>query len=125
MNLNGWSYHQQTEIYWLRLTLVIQSLTHLEQGSSFFPITQNRSIQAWVKQLLSREGGTARHEWLEQLYRELMAFLTSCHKQQANLFVLQLSGAERIGLTLEQAARTCGLRPDEARVMQQLRSINC
>ncbi|WP_100407169.1 helix-turn-helix domain-containing protein [Bacillus solitudinis] len=117
MYLQGWSYDYLAKIFWQRFTLYIQTLTHVhEQSFQFYPVSHNKSIQRWVKQTLPSTKGE-RAEQLVELYKECETFLLTCYKEQAQSFVLQLSGVTQIGHTLLQVARILNRPFDEVRIM--------
>ncbi|WP_088102254.1 helix-turn-helix domain-containing protein [Halalkalibacter urbisdiaboli] len=118
-DLQGWYYHQQASTFWLRFTLYVQTLTHMQENHTrFFPITQNKRIQQWVKQNLPRTK-QERAEELMTLYHECQQFLMQCKEEQAYLFTYQLSSVIRIGATLEQVAYKLKLPSDEAYLLHQ------
>ncbi|MBM0064601.1 helix-turn-helix domain-containing protein [Bacillus gibsonii] len=110
--LDGWKYLKLTEVFWLRLTLYIQTLTqlHLKQ-KAFIPITSNRDIQKWVKRKLQLKNQQHQTE-LDALYHDLRSFLETCSELEARIFVGQLSSPSQIGLTLFQLADQLQLNTD-------------
>ncbi|MCM3713642.1 helix-turn-helix domain-containing protein [Alkalihalobacillus oceani] len=108
--LNGWEYHTLTETAWLRLRLYIQSLTHLvARTPSFYPLTHEPDIQRWVKNMLPPSD--KRETVHRELYAELVSFLKTCRQEQAFVFVHQLSGEKRAGMTKQQLASALGWHP--------------
>lgn len=108
--LNGWKYHQVTDVFWERLTLLIQvssNLIHRERG--FIPVRNKRETLSWVKQYI-RLHGEDRYQLAEELYRELVASLDH-ENTRPELIVLRLTGYRKIGLTILQAAEITGLEP--------------
>ncbi|GAE25681.1 hypothetical protein JCM9140_1688 [Halalkalibacter wakoensis JCM 9140] len=103
-DLRGWEYHSIYDQVWLRLSLFIQVIVNLAQKNTrFYPITQQRNIQHWVKQHLP-SGQVNILNTHKQLYTELEQFLSTCQDLQASIFVDQLSGIKKVGLTKEQIA---------------------
>ncbi len=104
VHIKGWHYHEYTETVWLRFCLFLQVLTHLvENDQTFYPLTHQTQIQNWVKKQLPRHTDE-RKKLLAQVYNELLIFLSTCHSEQAMIFVHQLSGKAKVGLTRQQLA---------------------
>ncbi|WP_062046732.1 helix-turn-helix domain-containing protein [Bacillus sp. JCM 19034] len=103
-DFNGWKYDKWTEIVWLRLVLYVQTLSFLlEKESRFYPLTQQKSIQKWVKSHIPKNE-LAQKEQFTSLHHELLTILEDCVKKQALAFSLQLSSKHQIGLTKKQIA---------------------
>lgn len=108
--LNGWKYHQITDSFWERLTLLIQvssNLIHHER--SFIPVKNKRETHIWVKQYI-RQQNEDRYKLAERLYGELISALDN-EKTRPELVVLRLTGFKKIGLTTMQASEKTGLEP--------------
>jgi len=104
MPLDGIACAERLELFWLRLHLLVQTISQLERGQpSFYPVVQRKQIQEWVKRLFTRPG-LRRHVSGSQLYQELLAALTPHEVALQRLLVEQLSGADQVGCTLEQLA---------------------
>ncbi|WP_017728088.1 helix-turn-helix domain-containing protein [Halalkalibacterium ligniniphilum] len=117
---DGWNLKGLVKPFWLRLTLYVQALSHLAAGENeFYPVTLDRRVHRWVKQHLptSIEDRQLR---LDKLYHELTALLEGVPAQEAEIFVQQLSGYKRYGLTLEQVAAILKITVIEADVLHQL-----
>lgn len=109
-HLNGWKYHQITDSFWERLTLLIQvssNLIHHER--SFIPVRNKRETHIWVKQYI-RQQNEDRYKLSERLYGELISALDN-EKTRPELVVLRLTGFKKIGLTTMQASEETGLEP--------------
>ncbi|WP_332693460.1 helix-turn-helix domain-containing protein [Halalkalibacter lacteus] len=108
-DLRGWQYHSYTEEFWLRISLYVQVITHIVSGNrQFYPITHQSSVQRWVKKHLPKSADE-RKEKRNHIYDELYAFLSRCSDIQATIFVQQLSGEKRVGLTKLQLAEQLGM----------------
>ncbi|TSB46874.1 helix-turn-helix domain-containing protein [Alkalicoccobacillus porphyridii] len=117
--LNGLKYLQQTTEYWLRLTLLIQTATHLIiKQPHFVPVTSNHSVQKWVKAQIKQNRNGLDH-LVHQLYKECDAFLSTCSTSQATAFVLQLSSPAQIGLTIQQIAERLQMEELNVAVMHK------
>lgn len=108
--LNGWKYHQVTDSFWERLTLLIQVSSNLINHERFFiPVRNKRETLTWVKQYI-RQQNEDRYKLAERLYGELISALDN-EKTKPELVVLRLTGYRKIGLTTMQAAEWIGLEP--------------
>lgn len=103
-HLNGWNYHQQTNVFWERLSLFVQVAAHLKAGKRhYIPVQRDRSIQAWLKEALANIE-MPRNRISERLYGELVACLNH-DGIDPRYFVLRLTGCGNIGLTVHQGAQ--------------------
>ena len=111
--LDGWQFHSMTTVFWKRLNLLIQTVSHLiYQKVIFYPAERNEHVQNWVKKwLLSRTMN--RMEMGVRLYRELFELLKSEEVEDPRLFVLRLSGYSLIGKTATQTAKLLGMGEPE------------
>lgn len=108
--LNGWKYHQVTDSFWERLTLLIQVSSNLiHHESSFIPVRNKKENLIWVKQYIKQQNED-RYMLAERLYGELISALEN-EKTRPELVVLRLTGYRKIGLTTMQAAELTGLEP--------------
>lgn len=117
--LDGWKYLKLTEVFWLRLTLTIQTLTQLHiQQKRFIPITNNKEIQKWVKSYLSKNHASPQDD-LDFMYNDLKSFLATCADEAATVFVAQLTSPSQVGQTLFQLADTLHLEKDYVYVLHR------
>ncbi|WP_286182959.1 helix-turn-helix domain-containing protein [Bacillus sp. ISL-55] len=108
--LNGWKYHQVTDSFWERLTLLIQVSSNLiNHERSFIPVRNKRETLTWVKQYIKQQNED-RFKLAERLYGELASALEN-EKTKPELVVIRLTGYRKIGLTTMQAAEWIGLEP--------------
>ncbi|WP_413380407.1 helix-turn-helix domain-containing protein [Alkalihalobacillus sp. 1P02AB] len=113
---HGWTYYQIDRLFWLRLILFSQSLTSLKSRSPFVPVVSDWAVQTFVKKrIISLKRPL--DNILQELYQELFAILQTCSNDQASLFVLQITSAEKIGYTLNQAAEFLLIDSEEARLL--------
>lgn len=104
-SLNGWKYQSITQDFWRRLTLLIQTISHIVHNErSFYPIQQNQQIQEFVKGFLSTNRQN-RELIAQHLYDELVTLLELQRELNRDIFVLKITGVNRIGLTFEQIAK--------------------
>jgi len=108
--LNGWKYHQVTESFWERLTLLVQVSSNLiHQERSYIPIRNKQETLSWVKQFIKQQSGD-RYTLAERLYEELISALENS-AIKPELVIIRLTGFKKIGLTLSQASEQIGMEP--------------
>ncbi|HAQ06887.1 MAG TPA: RQC domain-containing protein [Bacillus bacterium] len=106
--LNGWKYHQVTDVFWERLTLLIQVCSNLvHREKSFIPVRNKKDTLTWVKQFISQQKED-RYQLAERLYRELVLSLDNPNTRP-ELIVVRFTGFGKIGLTPVQAAELAGV----------------
>lgn len=92
---------ERAGLFWLRLHLMVQTVSQmLHHNMSFFPVVQQRQVQAWVKQQLAVEAN--RDGWKQGLFGELHRLLSPFPVDLQRLIVQQLSGDGQTGVTLQQ-----------------------
>lgn len=102
--LHGWRYHSYTNLVWLRICLLIQTLSHLVAGNrTFYPITHRTEVRDWVKRILPPTD-QERKKQLHRMYYELSQFLSGVSELSAFVIVHQLTGRTNVGLTHQQLA---------------------
>ncbi|MDQ0244279.1 uncharacterized protein YpbB [Bacillus fengqiuensis] len=112
--IDGWRYMNISGLFFIRLTLLVQTLSHLVYNESYFlPVSQDLKVQSWMKHFLKRQHAS-RNELAKQLFLELHACLDGCLSMEADVFLLQFSGFQRAGLTKKQIGDGYGI--DEHRV---------
>ncbi|WP_079509593.1 helix-turn-helix domain-containing protein [Mesobacillus jeotgali] len=108
--LNGWKYHQVTESFWERLTLLIQVSSNLiNQERAYIPVRNKAETLSWVRQYLKQQNED-RYVLAEKLYKELIKALDNYGTRPESV-VLRLTGYRKIGLTIMQASELTGLEP--------------
>lgn len=106
--LNGWKYHQITDVFWERLTLLIQVCSNLvNREKNFIPVRNKKDTLTWVKKYISQQKED-RYQLAENLYHELVISLDN-QNTRPELIVVRLTGFGKIGLTPLQAAEMAGL----------------
>ncbi|MBU8907199.1 helix-turn-helix domain-containing protein [Desertibacillus haloalkaliphilus] len=117
--LNGWRYGGIAYTVWLRLSLFIQSLSHLLDGDhQFLPLTHNQLVHDWVKKHFPATKAK-RVAAAKQVYQECSALLAQLEESKARLIVSRLSGSHRTGLTVDQLAHTMDGDPDKFHLVFQ------
>ncbi|WP_264738431.1 helix-turn-helix domain-containing protein [Cytobacillus firmus] len=111
-SLNGWLYHSAGDLFWERITLLIQVISHLNNNNvKYLPIQRKRDVHEWLKNFL-RTSGFAREEVGGVLNRELCQCLERLSDINPAVLTLRLTGYNRIGLTAVQASEQLGIRQD-------------
>mgnify|MGYP002655657349 CR=1 FL=1 len=111
-SLNGWLYHSAADLFWERITLLIQVISHLNNDNvKYLPIQRKRDVHEWLKYFL-RTSGFARNEIGSVLNRELCQCLERLRDINPAVLTLRLSGYNRIGLTAVQASEHLGISQD-------------
>lgn len=102
--LNGWKYQNRTHVFWERLNLLIQTLSHMiNKQPRFYPIQRNPKIQQAIKQFLQKHKQN-RELLAAQIYEEIVELLEEQTDIHQEIFVRKLTGNNRIGETFEQLA---------------------
>lgn len=108
MNLpfDGWHYRGNEHIFFARLSLVIQSLSHKAAGQmSFIPIQKDPLIQAWVRNYLISnhyQHNQLQKKLLEEIIRSLEKAPIE-HKAK-EILIKRLAGYKIAGYTWQQLA---------------------
>ena len=103
-HLHGLHYGELGETFWKRLSLIIQTISNLQQNNTkFIPIQQDTEIMVWVKRFLTGMP-YRRSELAKRLWKEIYTLLRKCDVVEATIVTYRLTGYERIGCTLQQLA---------------------
>ncbi|BCC05158.1 TPA: helix-turn-helix domain-containing protein [Bacillus cereus] len=103
-HLHGLHYGELGETFWKRLSLIIQTISNLQQNNTkFIPIQQDTEIMVWVKRFLTGMP-YRRSELAKGLWKEIYTLLRKCDVVGATIVTYRLTGYERIGCTLQQLA---------------------
>lgn len=104
--LNGWKYHQITDVFWARISLFMQTLSHsVNNNMNFYPVIRDEQVQEWVRNHFPKKS-EEREQIARSLYEELTQVLRKLPEAHARLFVLRLSGFHRTGFTFQQSCAT-------------------
>ncbi|MET1013377.1 MAG: helix-turn-helix domain-containing protein [Paenisporosarcina sp.] len=104
--INGWLYRGNEMVFFQRLSLFIQTLSHVNaQAMNFIPIQKDEKIQKWVRRFISKVPYKT-PEFANAVYQEIEsclynAQLTEIHRQ---LIVYRLTGFHITGHTWQQLA---------------------
>lgn len=104
-HLHGLHYGDIGETFWRRLSLIVQTVSNLQQqNKKFIPIQQDTEIVEWVKQFLIGIP-YVRGTLADMLWKEMHMVLANTLPIEATILTYRLTGYERIGYTLEQLAK--------------------
>lgn len=104
LQFDGWHYRGREEIFFLRMLLLVQTLSQLRVSeTSFLPVTNDRQIQQFVKAIV-RNQKESRETNAIQLGNELKFAIkkSEMSELQAIVFSHRLTGANASGWTWEQ-----------------------
>ncbi|MFJ5965041.1 helix-turn-helix domain-containing protein [Bacillus sp. NPDC093026] len=99
---HGAHYQDKAKTLWMRLSLLVQVLSHHAAGSyQYVPIQRDVSVQSWTKTFLKQYH---KKKLSQDLHHELERLLMRLSDQEALIFVYSLTSNERIGRTYQQIA---------------------
>lgn len=103
--INGWDYHHLTDLFWERLSLLIQVTSNLVyQETHYVPIQKNKVVHIWLKSTL-KNLQIPRDELGKMLFDELMMCFEMDKNIDPSILVFRLTGYQKIGLTPLQMAK--------------------
>lgn len=87
--------------FWLRLELLIQTLSHLIQGvKNFYPVVAKEDIRQEVKGLFYQEPDYRKQAL--QLKKEIYQWMLTLHDWEQKIILMRFSGRDKAGLTFPQ-----------------------
>lgn len=102
--LQGDKFHHMDELFFQRILLFVQVFTNSKMNNmKFIPIIENREVEIWLKPFYKKWKHKS-VEILKTFYDEIIRLLTPIENIYAEIFVEQLTGYKRFGLTIEQIA---------------------
>jgi uncharacterized protein YpbB len=116
---NGWDYRGREMIFFGRLSLAVQTVSHFKAGEkSFMPIQKDRDIQFFVKALLHNQpiGNPA---YAQAFGKELRLCISQSgiDDRQKKIITHRLSGFGLTGWTWDQLADELKLNPFDIRLL--------
>ncbi|AVM24440.1 helix-turn-helix domain-containing protein [Bacillus pumilus] len=100
---HGAKFHDKAKMLWMRLSLLVQVLSHYMAGSTHYvPIQRDVSVQSWTKSFLKQH--QQKNKLSQDLHQELERLLERLSDQEALLFIYSLTSNDRIGRTYQQMA---------------------
>lgn len=112
-HFNGWDYRGREEVFFARLSLVVQTLSHFRAGSTvFMPAQRDAEVQLFVKALLHNEPIRDR-DFSRRVQEELMALIQLSGMQDIQKVILthRLVGYGHTGWTWGQLAEMTNMSP--------------
>ncbi len=104
LSFDGWHYRGNEHIFFARLSLIVQTLSHQRKGDmKFIPIQQNEVVQHWVKNFLKSnqfDNGQFQETLLEEIVSSLEQ-LTNDDREKT-IVVKRLGGMKQPGFTWQQ-----------------------
>ncbi|WP_147804818.1 helix-turn-helix domain-containing protein [Alkalicoccus halolimnae] len=95
-----WEWNGEADIFWRRLTLLVQTLSWMKGGSaSFIPVNSDYEDKKFVKNLLKSYEA---EEISLKLHGFLLHALKAVSEEDAELFVNRLTGRSQTGKTIRQ-----------------------
>lgn len=105
--LDGWKYRGSEQVFMARLSLIVQTLSHIQQKSRIFdPVVISEDIQRWVKIYLNKmnyKDPAQCKAFKDEMIHSLGAVAVS--ERQKMIVIQRLSGLKIGGLTWEQISR--------------------
>lgn len=104
LSFDGWHYRGNEHIFFARLSLIIQTLSHQRAGQmTFIPIQKDEQVQQWAKDFLKAnqyKDGQLQPRLLNEMHSSLEQ--TTVEELGKNILILRLSGFGSSGLTWQQ-----------------------
>ncbi|KAB7672903.1 helix-turn-helix domain-containing protein [Bacillus sp. B1-b2] len=108
--LQGWKFHQDTNLFWAKLTLMVQVCAHLaESKTQYIPVQRNPYVQQWVKKAIVSLP-IEKSEINSYLYKELVSIFIDSPIDPL-LIISRFTGINKIGLTANQLVEELKLDP--------------
>lgn len=117
--INGWLYRGNEMVFFQRLSLLVQTLSHVKaQSMNFIPVQKDEKIQRWIRSFMLKVPYKS-PEYAQKVYEELesclnQAYLTETHRQ---LIVFRLSGFKVTGLTWQQLSFDVKYEPIDVQLL--------
>lgn len=116
---DGWHYRGNEHVFFARLALVVQGLSHQTAGlKSFIPIEKDEEVQRMVREFL-RTNQFQQHSLQSKVYLEIEKGLENIPVEELvkTLIVSRLSGFQEPGLTWQQMAFGFHMQEMDIRLM--------
>ncbi|HWK23256.1 MAG TPA: helix-turn-helix domain-containing protein [Ureibacillus sp.] len=101
---DGWHYRGNEHLFFARLSLVIQTLSHQVAGKmSFIPIQKDEQVQQWVRYFLNAnhyKDGQLQLKLFNEIQQSLG--INTMEERAKDIVMLRLTGYETAGLTWQQ-----------------------
>jgi uncharacterized protein YpbB len=117
--LNGWFYGRQGKLFWSRLSLLVQALSHLSRNvRKYYPVIKDETALHWVKRFLL-SGSLRKNELVDAVRTELESVCQLLSDLEADVLLQRLSGYQCYGLTLSQMSERAGRSQEEVHLLLQ------
>ncbi|RDI42954.1 helix-turn-helix domain-containing protein [Falsibacillus pallidus] len=111
--VEGWKQQDIAITFWKRTSLLVQVMSHLTRRQThYYPIRRETELLLWVKDFFNRTK-FSRDELARKAFEELQKMLSGQNFENPYVFVLRLTGANRIGFTAKQAADELNMEQTE------------
>lgn len=116
--LNGWKYRGNEALFFRRLSLVVQTFSHITQNKrTFDPVQTDEEVQSWIKSYLLKIRFRQPSVYAA-FHEEITATLDNVKvtDEQKLLLMQRFSGYRISGMTWEQIASSHGIRVIDAQL---------
>jgi uncharacterized protein YpbB len=111
--MNGLIYGDQTRLFWMRLSLLVQVLSNAKrQETLYFPIQRNKHIQEWVKNCIRNNPES---DNLSSVLFQELSDLLNLQSSDPSILVYRLTGYKDYGWTELQVAERLHMNEEEFR----------
>ncbi|WP_210469212.1 helix-turn-helix domain-containing protein [Sporosarcina sp. 6E9] len=110
---NGWDYRGREHVFFSRLSLIVQTLSHFRAGvKSFMPMQNDYEIQLFVKEFLLKQGRLDQ-AFSTQLFQQLQQSIeqSGMSDEQKVILVHRLGGYHKAGWTWKQLSDEMTIKP--------------
>ena len=106
--LNGWQFHDFDNIFWKRLSLIVQTISNWSYGEvKFLPVQRDQLVQYWTKQwFIYMKQKMNKRDLAESFYMEINSLLSLAERDGLNpaLISYRFTGYKEPGQTSNQLA---------------------
>ena len=108
-HINGHQFHQVAPLYWKRFSLLFQVISNsVHQNKKYYGVQRDVTVQNWVKNYLFKQQKSLKNVSFS-IYDEMQKILIQLPGNQADIFLMKLSGFHRIGYSNQQIAEIIGV----------------
>lgn len=119
LNFNGWYYRGNEHIFYKRLSLIVQTLSHIHANDwHFTPIQKEEEIQIWVKNFLnhySYKESSFRLQFRKEIEESIKQLQLAEESKQ--IVILRLTGYRLTGWTWQQLANQLDRSESDVQLM--------
>ncbi|TVP82824.1 MAG: hypothetical protein EA344_11180 [Alkalicoccus sp.] len=102
LSFNGrkWEWDNEAEIFWQRLSLLVQAVSHKQYKSRYYlPVYAPYEVKTYVKNIMRQKNSK---NLAEELFQFIYTHLKEAGEESAELFTARLSGYSYTGRTFSQ-----------------------